>query len=1019
MLHPARVWYRALDRSERTAFREAGPSPGAWLTELSAVIAGYEGRSRCEFPLPEIEGSEGARRVLEFARPFVDRGARRLCGALGGLAPQLARLSLSPRDAAVLFSSALPEHLFLRLTRTLALEVNVARLRGRVRGGTPPERFANFLRDLGRRDRLTRLFNEYPVLARQLVAAVDHWVAFGRDFFAHLSGDWPALRDALAAGGDAGPLVEVGGNAGESHRAGRSVLLLRFASGLRVVYKPRSLAVEVHFQELLGWLNARSDWPRFRVIRVLDRGSYGWCEFVRAAPCRSPDEVGRFYERQGANLALLYALEATDFHCENVVAAGEHPVLVDLESLFQPRVDEAIAGLPDRATDPAVDAISDSVLRVGLLPQREFGGAWNPGLDGSALGNRAGQLSPEAVPVWERFGTDEMRIVRQRARTLGAQNQPTLDGEAVDLRDHVGQVRGGFARMYALLADQADALLAGPVAAFRGDEVRVIPRATKTYNGFLRQSYHPDFLRDGVRRDEFLDGLRKEAEYRPALHPFVEAERAALRDGDVPMFTARADGRELRDAHGTPLPTHIETSGYESVRRRLRALGVRDLERQLWFLDASLACASDADARPRPIPPRGGRRAAAPVSAEELVAAAREVGDRLRTLAVGGRDGANWVGLSSVNEAVWEVEPGGIGLYGGASGIALFLAYLGAVAGEEEYARLARAAMRNAVAQVRQRRGSVYGVPPGAFTGLGGVIYTLSHVGRLWRDASLLDEADELAATLDDGDEDAEEGHEFDVMGGCAGVILSLLSLHAARPSPAALEAARRCGRHLLARARAPGGAGWVQREVSDVPLTGFSHGAAGTAASLVRLAAATGDDAYRCAALGLLAYERSVFCAERRNWPDFRRISARDDGAPAFMTAWCHGAPGVGLGRLACRAHLDDGRLDDEIASAIRTTLREGFGRDHSLCHGDLGSLELLLAAAREHGVAGFEDELARATSAVVDDVRRRGWVCGAAPGVQPPGLMAGLAGVGYGLLRLARWDAVPSVLTLAPPPA
>ena len=40
----------------------------------------------------------------------------------------------------------------------------------------------------------------------------------------------------------------------------------------------------------------------------------------------------RFYRRQGALLALLYALEATDFHAENLIASGEFPVLIDLET---------------------------------------------------------------------------------------------------------------------------------------------------------------------------------------------------------------------------------------------------------------------------------------------------------------------------------------------------------------------------------------------------------------------------------------------------------------------------------------------------------------------------------------------------------------------------------------------------------------------------------------------------------------------------------------------------------------
>jgi hypothetical protein len=44
-------------------------------------------------------------------------------------------------------------------------------------------------------------------------------------------------------------------------------------------------------------------------------------------------------------------------------------------------------------------------------------------------------------------------------------------------------------------------------------------------------------------------------------------------------------------------------------------------------------------------------------------------------------------------------------------------------------------------------------------------------------------------------------------------------------------------------------------------------------------------------------------------------------------------------------------------------------------------------------------------------------GWVTGVPLGVETPGLMTGLAGIGYELLRLAAPERVPSVLLLAPP--
>src|SRR5262249_35989067 len=156
-----------------------------------------------------------------------------------------------------------------------------------------------------------------------------NWLQFSLEFLRHLCADWEALRVTFSPQQDPGLLVEVKGGVGDKHRGGRSVLIAKFDSGLQVVYKPKPLAVDVHVQELLTWVNARGDHPPFRTLTILDRGTHGWVEFVAAHGCTSTEEVRRFYERQGGYLALLYALEATDFHYENLIAAGEHPVLID------------------------------------------------------------------------------------------------------------------------------------------------------------------------------------------------------------------------------------------------------------------------------------------------------------------------------------------------------------------------------------------------------------------------------------------------------------------------------------------------------------------------------------------------------------------------------------------------------------------------------------------------------------------------------------------------------------------
>ena len=50
-----------------------------------------------------------------------------------------------------------------------------------------------------------------------------------------------------------------------------------------------------------------------------------------------------------------------------------------------------------------------------------------------------------------------------------------------------------------------------------------------------------------------------------------------------------------------------------------------------------------------------------------------------------------------------------------------------------------------------------------------------------------------------------------------------------------------------------------------------------------------------------------------------------------------------------------------------------------------------------------------------ILDSIDCEGWQCGGPQAVETPGLMLGLAGIGYQMLRLAEPDRVPSVLGLA----
>src|SRR6266496_2434301 len=125
--------------------------------------------------------------------------------------------------------------------------------------------------------------------------------------------------------------------------------------------------------------------------------------------------------------------------------------------------------------------------------------------------------------------------------------------------------------------------------------------------------------------------------------------------------------------------------------------------------------------------------------------------------------------------------------------------------------------------------------------------------------------------------------------------------------------------------------------------LTGYAHGASGFAHALLELYAVTRDDRYRYGAEQVMAYERACFDAQERNWPDFRymelseyvsygrtaelrRLLRAGQALTPYkrtcMTAWCHGAPGIGLARLRAAVLLGNRRYFEGATAAAQTTL-------------------------------------------------------------------------------------------------
>ncbi|WP_330437950.1 type 2 lanthipeptide synthetase LanM family protein [Micromonospora sp. NBC_00821] len=921
------------------------------------------------------------------------------------------------------------------VARTMALELNVLRIRGELSGSSPHERFHDFLHRLEQPQHALRLLREYPVLARDLVRVVDNWEASRLEFAERVVADHAELSDRCGGPDSLGDLAEVSFGAGDNHRGGRSVAVVRFATGARVMYKPRRLQVDCHFQHLLAWLNERGAHPALRTFWVVDREVYGWTEFVESGPCADRDALGRFHRRQGALLALLQALGATDFHQENVIASGEHPMLIDLEAMLHNwQWERPIGDQAGYLQSVGVGLMSRSVVTVGLLPAPVL---WTEGnqvnqFDMSGMSGAGGQLTARPVTVWDGFGTDEMRLDRRRVPLPGSGNLPTLGEQRLDVTEFAPEIGDGYRTLYRILLRHRDELLgpSGPLAAFAHDEVRVVLRATESYVRLLAEAQHPDLLRDALDRDRYFENLWAGHEDREDRDLLIAAELAQMYAGDVPIFVTTPSSTDLTGGDGTVVPGALRQTGLDAVRDRLVGMSEDHLAQQSWIIEASLTALIMGDpSRWRPasrpgavvLPPLvvpatvvHSPVAPATVAPERFVDAARIIGDRLLATALTEDDRICWLGLSLIADKVWMLGPSAMDLYNGISGIALFLARLADVTGDTVYRQ---AADRAATMMLREARSWLAGPTAtagvGGFDHLGGSVYALSHLTAVLDRADLVDTAVGLAASMVTH---ATDSREYDIINGSAGGLLALLSLHRVTADPSLLDGARTLARHTLSGARPVGdGVGWSGTLYADTPLAGFSHGASGIATALARWDRYTGTHEHRDAVDAALRYERTAYDEATGNWRDLRPDTPEGDS----MVAWCHGAAGVAMARAELLGYAtDDALVRDDLRRALTAALEpSNLLHNHSICHGDLGNAEAALAAARALG----DDEAARRAAAIaataVVDIENRDWRCGVPRGVETPGLMSGLAGIGYALLRWADPAGVPSVLLLEPP--
>ncbi len=797
------------------------------------------------------------------------------------------------------------------------------------------------------------------LLERVLINAADAW----KELAHAITDDRVPLANGGFISSSTEPIESLTPRESDFHDGGRSATRVHFSSG-ELYYKPRSGAADQIWNALLDEVGSILG-INLPTTNTLDRGSHYWSTVIE--PFKEHGSLNDYYTQLGILAFLVYIFQGIDFHCENLIASRYGPILVDLEGLLHP------SALPDAALDPATSMtfmrLTQSVVSTGLLPcsleragQNASFGGMNP-----PIPVQSQRVSPVDAH------TSEMTFQPQQITAYWMDHTPLVEVDEFEC-NHIDAILGGFRRAYeACYRGSIDSAISRAFEAFEDVELRFIARPTAFYFNALHELLTAVYDNHEIDIRGLLTRHLKSLPDIGVSDEFVEAEVAALAQFDIPRFV-RAGGDRFARSAGTLISDigRIEAP-LATARERLSRLSATDLEFQESVIYASFG-------NLRKVEPRDPS-AGAYLSDSEMLEASVDCGRTVLAASVHSEKEIAWLAATATAQRSTSMIVCGLDLYEGLSGIAVFLGELYEVTGEKEFKEGAIRCVDTIRCRLQNERS---GLGVGGGTGVGGILYAMSRLS-----ASLPESCAPEVGSLLCGELTTEmivADKSFDLIEGCAGLLLGLISFRRIQRHDAHEEACIETLLLALRDAKRQGLPSW-QTFDSGRSQSGMAHGSSGIAMALARRYSLSSSKRVLQAIENALSFD---------NCSDFT--------CGSVPVQWCYGAPGIAL------AHWSIGQDVPDLQRRVRASVDRAQNHTGSvvgnvtdgLCCGDLGRAAALFHTGDRSGTTepGWRTIIAN----VCRGQQKKGtfrWSAG--NDSLNPGLYVGISGIGLELLRMS----------------
>lgn len=459
--------------------------------------------------------------------------------------------------------------------KCLIIEMNEYKENHVLEGDTSKKRFLEYLeKNFSTPTQIDLFYQKYPVLLRLMVVKTFDIIKESIIVLKNLDKHYESYKSIFRL--ESNVIKEITCALGDTHNHGKAVATVEFTDGKKVVYKPRSVESVCKIYEFYDYINKTSGLKDLYINKCYGNSDFFLEQFVEYKECRTEEELKDFYIRFGEMMGIISMLHLTDIHCENVIASGDYPVIIDYEPLltqFKPKKMNSDLQIYDFKYPDIFYLEETALFPIKVLNNNVD----NEGIEVSGLDGGREQKIPKKVLVPVDIYTNNMHYEYQEVNKPGDKNLPILNGEVQSFRSFINEIRIGFEGIICFILRNKQGIEKKISELFTNMEVRQILKNTSIYTDVIKFMNHPNYLSDMVNLERMLDGqyLYPHEDKRIVLY-----EIADMLHSEVPIFYTNTSKVYLKTSTGYLIEDYYHKPIIELVIENLKKMNENTLSRE-------------------------------------------------------------------------------------------------------------------------------------------------------------------------------------------------------------------------------------------------------------------------------------------------------------------------------------------------------------------------------------------------------------------------------------------------------